>query len=479
MRGTVPVGIAVLILLSTTAGALPGAQPTSITDGAAEERRPAGDRWHERSATRARRSDPGLDPLGGPRQQSATPDVEIRPVTLTFSNESTTRTLTVRNAGDAPLSVRQVAIVGPDRGVFEQSTEGPFTLAPGGRREITVAFEGAGSRPRFATLHVMSDDPDQPQTNVWLTNTRTVADVSPSRVLETKTLVNATVRNAESNTTQSLNLSWPLTRDDALAIDALSFRPERSGNVTLSVATNRSRFGDVPGFALADGTEAAGFLRVEHSIENENVSDVTFTLRLRKDQLVGDETGPEDVALYRYESETWTELPTRFAGESRSHYFFEASAPGLSDFATGIKQAKFRITDAVVTVTRIRTDEGTTVLVRVRNVGGADGTYSVRLLLEDAVVDRRELTIAPNGTRQATFERTFGRPGVYEVYVNDQFVGNVTVEATPTAAGGTGATSTSESDGEQTDRPTPGFGVAAAVASLALAALLLAGGRRR
>jgi len=436
-------------------------------------------------------------------RQEGAPDIEVSRETLRFSTgayDSDVRTLAVRNVGDAPLTVRGIVIQGPDRAAFERAFDGPVTIEPGGRLAVDVSFEPAASGPRFGTMHVLSDDPDEPQVNVWLTNTRTVADVSPSRVLETRTLVNATVRDVEANTTQSLNLSWPLTRDDVVAVDALSFTPERGGDLRLSVATNESRFGDVPAFALADGTESAAFVHVDHTIANRDVRNVTFTVRVRKDRLAGNETGPEDVAFYRYESGAWRELPTQFVEEGDTHYFFEARSPGLSDFATGVKQAKFRITDAVVTVTRIRTHEGTDVLVRVRNVGGADGTYAVELLLADRVVDRRELSIAPNGTRQATFERSFGDPGTYRVFVNERFVANVTVEPVATSSpnatgttggegsGGDGATGTSEGGGangaedgatgtgdggSSSSVSMPGFGAAPAVLALFVAAILV------
>jgi hypothetical protein len=302
-----------------------------------------------------------------------------------------------------------------------------------------------------------------------------VADVSPSRVLPEKTLVNATVQDAEAGTRQSLNLSWPLTRDDRVAIDALSFVPRRDGNLTLSVATNASRFADVPAFALDDGTEPAGYLRVDHSIPNEQVANVSMTFRVRQDLLAGEETGPEDVALYRHEDGTWVELPTRVLNEGDTHYFFRARSPGLSDFTTGIKHAKFRITDAVVTVTEIRTHEGTEVLVRVHNEGGADGTYEVKLLLREAVVERRALSIAPNGTRQATFERSFDAPGDYEVYVNDVFVGTVDVDVPATGAG-----DGSDSEGDNSQGSVPVWGaVLGGVALALLVGALLVVARRR
>jgi hypothetical protein len=373
------------------------------------------------------------------RQVDVEPDIAVQPEAIRFSNatgESEAQTLSIRNVGDAPLTIDAVAIVGPDRASFERAFDGALTLGPGDRRNVTVTFDAATARPQFATLHILSNDPDEPQRNVWLTNTQTVADVSPSRVLERKTLVNATVTDAEANTAQSLNISWPLTRDDVVAVDAVSFTPERAGSVNLSIATNVSRFGDVPAFALGDGTEPAGYVHVDHSIPNEQVRDVTFRVRVRKDRLAGIETGPEDVALYRHEERGWVELPTQFVEEGETHYFFEARTPGFSDFTTGVKQAKFRITDALVTVTRISTQQGTEVLVRVRNDGGADGTYTVKLFLEETLVDRTELSIAPNGTRQATFERSFDEPGVYQVYVNERFVGNITVESGDTAPTG-------------------------------------------
>ena len=411
--------------------------------------------------------------------QEATPDIEVEPESLLFSDGADgaeTQRVTIRNVGNGSLTVQGIVLVGPDRDSFTVGTDGAGPIAPGESRDVEVTFDAPDTAPRFATMHILSDDPDEPQRNVWLTNTRTDAAVSPSRVLEEKTLVNATVEDPTVNTTLSLNVSWPLTRDDGLAVDALSFVPEREGNVSLSIATNASRFETVPAFSRSDGTESAGFVRIQHSIANEDVRNVTLRLRVRKDRLPGPETGPEDVALYRHQHGTWTELPTRLVAESSTHFFFEASSPGLSDFAAGVKQAKFRITDAVVTVTQIRTHEGTEVLVRVQNEGGADGTYLVELLLDERVVDGRELSIAPNGTRQATFEQSFDEPGTYEIFVNERFVGNVTVE--PTEAAGTGTTGGTGGDTDTAgESPTagalPGLGIPAAVAALVIGALLL------
>lgn len=367
------------------------------------------------------------------------PDIQLGRETLRFdpTDGPVTENLTLTNVGDAPLTVRTVEIVGPDRTVFETAVGGPFALEPGQSRTVAVSFDPPDAGARFATLHVMSDDPDEPQVNVWLTNTPTVADVSPSTVLADRTVVNVTVRNAQANASQSVNVSWPLTRDDAVAIDALTFTPERSANFTINVTKSTDRFEGTPPFDLGDGTEDVAFVSMNSTLPAEDLRNVTVLFRVRKDLLAGNETGPEDVTLYTRTDGTWTELPTQLVDESPTHYFFEAQASGLMDFATGIKQAKFRIADAVVRITEIRTGESVDVLVRVTNVGGADGTYTLKLVRNDTVVDRRDLSIAPNGTRQTVFTESFDEPGTYQLYVNDRFVGNVTVhEGTANATAG-------------------------------------------
>ena len=381
------------------------------------------------------------------------PDIEVDSETLRFANATdgpVTETVTLTNEGEAPLTVRALRIVGPNGTAYEQNVSGPFTLEPGRSRVVTVSLDAPGSAPRFATMHVMSDDPDEPQINIWLTNTPMVADVSPSTVLANRTIVNVTVENAQANASQSVNVSWPLTRDDAVAVDAISFTPDRSANFTINVTKSSERFEGTPPFDLSDGTEDVAFVSMNSTIADEDLRNVTVVFRVRKDQLTGNETGPEDVSLYVRQNETWTELPTQLVDESPTHYFFEARSSGLADFATGIKQAKFRIADAVVSITEIRTGESVDVLVRVTNVGGADGTYTVELIRNDSVVDRRDLSIASNGTRQTIFTQSFDRPGTYELYVNDRFVGNVTVNrsgetnrrepATRPPAGGTAVT---------------------------------------
>lgn len=206
-----------------------------------------------------------------------------------------------------------------------------------------------------------------------------------------------------------------------------------NGTVDVAVTVSEEPLSRSPTFTRGDNTTKLSHIHVEHSIANENVSDVRLRFRVSKARLDAVSTLPKDVALYRYEDGEWNELPTALVSETADAYVFEAKSPGLSDFATGAKQPQFELREAFVNVESIRTGEDVEVQVRITNTGGADGSYVATLLFNDAVVEERSLTIASGGTRQVLFTRSIEDAGRYEVQVNDQRVGEVMVEGEPTA----------------------------------------------
>lgn len=106
-----------------------------------------------------------------------------------------------------------------------------------------------------------------------------------------------------------------------------------------------------------------------------------------------------------------------------------ARSPGLSEFAAGAKQPQFELRTATVAVEKIGVGDDVRVQVRITNTGGADGTYTAKLLLNESVVSERRLTIASNGTRQVLFNHEVERVGNDRVLVNDFPAGNVVVSS--------------------------------------------------
>jgi len=106
----------------------------------------------------------------------------------------------------------------------------------------------------------------------------------------------------------------------------------------------------------------------------------------------------------------------------------------------------------------VTSGESTTVAARVRNVGGADGTFAVTLVADGGAVATRTVAVGGGESKTVSFEYTSRGEGVHAVSMNGVSAGTVDVTApTPTPT---------ESPGQH------GFGALEAVAALLLVALL-------
>jgi PGF-pre-PGF domain-containing protein len=229
--------------------------------------------------------------------------------------------------------------------------------------------------------------------------------------------------------------------DPAVDVTAIGFMPATSEQVSLRVTTGENLDGS-PGFERDDNTALVSNVRVDHSIDNVDVDDVTLGFRVSNARLAEMDVPAEDIALYRHQDGEWTELPTQIVSEGDTAVSFRAASPGLSEFAVGAKQPKFELQTVRVEVDEIRVGDSLRVFVRITNDGGADGSFAANLLVDGNVVDSRELTIAAGGRRQVRFERPLDEAGTYTVQVNDALAGDVIVMEASDPGAGTAATTT-------------------------------------
>lgn len=297
---------------------------------------------------------------------------------------------------------------------------------------------------------------------------------------------NVVVRNAEARRSVSVDVS-PGDSPADVTFDAVEVTPATDASFTLNVTSSDDPIaGETPTANLSNGAKPLAFVSVDHSIADRNVSNVTFRFRVRKERVNASE--PDEIALYRYHGGSWNELPTTLSNVTDSHFVYRVRSPGLSEFAAGKQMPQFEIADAAFEFTTLSVGDALEVRVRVTNEGDADGTFTADLVLGDETVASHKLTIAADGMRQTTFDRQVADPGTYEVYVNDYHIGEVTVNGSVAASGGptspasTGGTSATDgTTGREAATSLPGFGLAAAVGTLvaALAAVVVAGWRRR
>ncbi|WP_157971535.1 PGF-pre-PGF domain-containing protein [Halorussus litoreus] len=265
--------------------------------------------------------------------------------------------------------------------------------------------------------------------------------------------MNVTVENASANASVSVDVSESADPDDGVSFSSVNVTPANDGSFSLNVTASGDAIrGKTPSTALPNGSQPLGYLSVDHSIRDENISEVGFRFRVRADRVNGSER--EAISLYRFHGGTWNELPTTLVRTTDSHYVYRVRSPGLSEFAAGKKRPDFEITDAAATDETLSTGDDLRVRVRVANRGGAHGTFTARLVIDGEQVAQHRVSIAADGMRQTTFERELTEPGAYEVYVNDHRVSEVAVDdgATADGDGADGDATTAASAGtESTD----------------------------
>ncbi len=88
------------------------------------------------------------------------------------------KVFTIRNTGGQQLTGLVVSKNGANSGEFTVGPLGSTSLATGASTTFEVTFTPAASGPRFAAIHIASNDPDQNPFDINLTNTGMAADVN-------------------------------------------------------------------------------------------------------------------------------------------------------------------------------------------------------------------------------------------------------------------------------------------------------------
>ncbi|WP_162991480.1 choice-of-anchor D domain-containing protein [Halostella salina] len=431
--------------------------------------------------------------LNVPLSGTATrPELRVSRSSVDFGNvtldERVTTTVTLSNRGSEPLRVGSAAVVGADPGSFGLvEPAAPLTLEPGEQRTATIEFQPTTPGSKSAILKLRTNDPQQPVTSVWLSNTNTRVEINATQENDTSQVA-IDVNNASANSSVAVNVSTPESRDDRASVDEINVSVEEGGDFSLNVTSDDDELDTTGEFTPneTNNTAPVGYVNVSHSVADENISQVSFTFRVSKDSVESRNVSAGDVTLHRKVDGEWTELDTTLVGETETHYRYRGVSPGLSDFVAAVNQPQFELVEAAVSISEVRVGEAAGVEVTIDNTGKADGAFTANLLLDDTVVDRKTVTVAASSRRVLVFQQEIDEAGTYTVEVNNVTAGRVNV--TDPGSDGTDGDGDDSGGGSDTgdagdggdggsSMPLDGFGALPAL--VALVALAFAAMRRR
>ncbi|GAA0546132.1 PGF-pre-PGF domain-containing protein [Halorubrum ejinorense] len=188
---------------------------------------------------------------------------------------------------------------------------------------------------------------------------------------------------------------------------------------------------DQAGVPPVSADKQIGYVVIDHSMPADSVSNASYAFLVSERRL--DEAGidPDAVALFRLEADGWTELPTRFAEETRHGYHFVGDSPGLSVYAiaeSGSARPRFELNETSLNRTAVLANESVAVNATVTNHGTGPGNFTEALLVDNRSVDNRTVRVPAGERRTLRFTHSFGATaGTYNVSIEKATVGSVTV----------------------------------------------------
>lgn len=243
---------------------------------------------------------------------------------------------------------------------------------------------------------------------------------------------NVTVTGAITDEPVTIPLDGPVTEN--VTLDSLAVTTTLDTTYTLNVTTGETVPPGTTDLAVAgpNGTVSFGYLTVETSLLDAEVSEVVFRFSVDVDALATAGVDPDDVALFRYDATTGTPevLPTTNLGlnATTGAYEYEAVSPGLSVFAIGGLVPQIVVIDASVDESEVLVDDTVTVTATARNDGGTAGSETLNLTVDGVVVDSRTVTLGVGEKTTVTFDYTVTAAGTFDLAVEGVAAGTVLVK---------------------------------------------------
>lgn len=370
----------------------------------------------------------------------------------------------VANGGaDATVSVETLANVTPgtyryvhvatdwrDSGSVETNTGTIEVRAPGGTPsdgDENGSGEPSEGRPADRGDSARNDGPPLCPPSLWLQS------AGQSLSLDGASVHPALQPLRADDVPAGVRVCRSLGRDDGgtgFAFTSVSFDATAAIDVDATLRRASSRPDDVE--ALPTEADGLSYLTVEHGEELASAAeDVELTVRVDRERLAAADRTLDDVRFYRHDGEEWSELNHSVGYATSSHATLVVESPGLSTFAAtyrdaavsegetpsspGAEASVVRVASASVQPTTAYANDLVEITASIRAEPPAAQEHVATLAVDGRVVEEERVALGEDGTATVAFEHAFDGPGTYELSVDGEPAGTVTVQERATVAG--------------------------------------------
>ncbi|MFW5903200.1 MAG: CARDB domain-containing protein [Halolamina sp.] len=335
-------------------------------------------------------------------------------------------------------------------------TLGPNESVPVGMT-VDTSDPAAIERIDEFTVHARVADPPEADTasvGGWTATAATVTVTSPA---PGERLVSIEDGSAGETVEVDLDaLALDENDDGALTADALAVDHDAAGDSEFELARVDPAGTDPAVANVTDATGMAALGAVEVTAnEDDPVERVRLDLRAADDYLAANDAAGENLAVYRYDGETWHRLAVEHSStEDGSVLTVATEASGT--IVVGTPTAAFDVTATRVNQSEISAGDAVAVTATITNRGAANGTATVPLSLDGTTVDQQTLALGPNESTNVTFTRQLDERGDRTLAIGDSTGVPVQVAAAtdvPAASEETTESSTTTQRTETTSEP--------------------------
>ena len=213
----------------------------------------------------------------------------------------------------------------------------------------------------------------------------------------------------------------------------LKLKEERS-NLKISIEKLTKKPPDLP---EPEGPVWA-YIEISVNVPDEEIESATIEFWILKEWLQKHGAAADEVILLRYHDGEWQKLPTEILWENATHIQYSAETPGFSIFvvtltvkaAASPKPAEFKISNLSIAPSEAQIGETVTILVEVKNIGEAEGSYNLTLKVNGSTEDEKTIVLAGGESRIVEFKVTINSAGTYSIEING-LTGTLKVKEAP------------------------------------------------
>ncbi|HLJ33130.1 MAG TPA: N,N-dimethylformamidase beta subunit family domain-containing protein [Ktedonobacteraceae bacterium] len=216
-------------------------------------------------------------------QVSPAPAVSLNPGSLSFGNQvvgttSAPQTVTLKNSGNAPLNISNIALSGTNAGDFAQTNNCPSTLNNGASCTISVTFTPGATGTKSASVTFTDNAPDSPQ-NLALSGTGSV--LAPAVSLSPTSLSFGNQNVGTTSTAKTITLTNSGT--SALTISNIGLAGTNSGdfaqtnNCPGTLAANANCTISITFTPAANGSRSASLTLTDNAADSPQHAALTGT----------------------------------------------------------------------------------------------------------------------------------------------------------------------------------------------------------